>query len=346
VDVENNGRLSRTGEFRTQVSDLEALLTHHLAEARRAWALAEDAVVDVAVYAHGGLTGEGAAARTAARWIPALYDHHVFPIFLMWETSLFDTLKTRLEDTLRSLVRPAGGWSERIRDEAQRWWDARLEKALAAPGSIIWDEMKENADCISKNRRGGGQELYRVNARVKALTPDRARVHLIGHSAGAIALSLMASRLAAAGWRFESLVFLAPAVTVSAFDTTVLPFIRSGRVRQYHQFHLSDDAESRDPTCRPILGYGRSLLYLVSESFEHGAQTAVLGMERYAAAWKAGHNLEGVKLWTAPGPASGSSTHGGFDDDEQTLRTVVRLLKSGAGTPPAASGRRPRPRRR
>lgn len=39
VDMENNGRLSNTGDFRTSDADLEALVNQHLGAARKAWGL-------------------------------------------------------------------------------------------------------------------------------------------------------------------------------------------------------------------------------------------------------------------------------------------------------------------
>ena len=39
--------------------------------------------------------------------------------------------------------------------------------------------------------------------------------------------------------------------------------------------------EQKDPTCKPILDYSRSLLYLVSQSLEQGRTTPILGMEKY-----------------------------------------------------------------
>ena len=74
IDLENNGHLSDSGTFRTSPDDIEALIDIHLAEARKRWKLKDSQPIDVAVYAHGGLTGEDTAAETAARWIPALYD--------------------------------------------------------------------------------------------------------------------------------------------------------------------------------------------------------------------------------------------------------------------------------
>ena len=96
--MENNGRLSNTGQFRTQVGDIDALVNVHIDEARKQWGLKDNAPTDIAIYAHGGLTSEEDAAKTAASWIPALYEAKIFPIFLMWETDLWSTLKNRLSD--------------------------------------------------------------------------------------------------------------------------------------------------------------------------------------------------------------------------------------------------------
>ncbi len=155
------------------------------------------------------------------------------------------------------------------------------------------------------------------------------RLHLIGHSAGAIVHCHLARRLAGLGWKFESVTFMAPAVTIALFQDTLLPLVQDGTVRRYHQLHLTETAEERDGTCRPILGYGRSLLYLVSESFEGGVRTTILGMERSFAQSVGRLNLQNVHAWAAPGAASASTTHGGFDDDETTMRSVISLIKTG-----------------
>ncbi len=119
---------------------------------------------------------------------------------------------------------------------------------------------------------------------------------------------------------------MAPAVRVDTFQDCVVPQLKSGQVKRLHQFHLSDEAEQKDPTCKPILGYGRSLLYLVSQSFESGQLTPILGMEKYFTAL-AQQGLPNVQAWAAPGPQSQSSTHGGFDDDDRTLQSVIALIK-------------------
>jgi hypothetical protein len=324
IDMENNGRLSNTGDFRTQDSDIEALVNLHLGEARKAWGLKNNDPVDIAIYAHGGLTSENDAATTAAKWIPALYDNKIFPVFMMWETDLWSTLTDRLEDVLKGQPRPTGG----LFDSAKAWWNERLEKLLAKPGTMIWGEMKQNAEAISSAPDSGGVKLYEACKRSPFFAnPTKVRLHLIGHSAGSILHSHAIELLCGKGWIFESVNFMAPAVRVDTFQDKVVPFIQSDQVRRYNQFHLSDDIEQKDPTCKPILGYSRSLLYLVSQSFEKGQVTPILGMEKYFNEKIAPQNLGSVRTWPAPGNESKSNTHGGFDDDDATMASVIALIK-------------------
>ncbi|MEO6307098.1 MAG: C1 family peptidase [Nitrospiraceae bacterium] len=327
INMENNGRLSNTGDFRTQESDITALVTHHLGKARTAWGLGKNDPVDIAIYAHGGLTSEDTAGETAAKWIPALYEHKIFPIFLMWETDLWSTLKGRLQDVLEGQPRPTGGFFDRVMD----WWNARLEKLLAKPGTAIWSEMKQNADAISNTAESGGMKLYKACQQSPYFADlTKVRLHLVGHSAGAILHSHVVDRLGGRGWNFESVNFMAPAVRVDLFKMTVVPAITSGKVKRFNQFHLSDDMEQKDPTCKPILGYSRSLLYLVSQSLEHGRSTPILGMEKYFNDGIRSKNLPNIHTWAAPGRESKSTTHGGFDDDQVTMASVIALMKGKA----------------
>jgi hypothetical protein len=323
--MENNGRLSTSGIFRTQTSDVEALVNFHIGEARKKWGLKAGEPTDVVIYAHGGLTSEAGAATTAARWIPALYEQHIFPIFLMWETDLWSTLKDRLEDLVKRQPQPAGGQL----DQLKRFWNQRLERLLAPVGTQIWGEMKDNADGISKLEDSGGLVLYASAMKSPWFTDTPARLHLVGHSAGSIVHCYVVDRLAKLGWTFESVNFMAAAVTVGLFRDTLLPRIKDRTVRQFRSFHLNDAAEEQDPTCRPLLGYGRSLLYLVSESFENGTRTPILGMARYYDQAVAPLKLPNVRAWLAPGPATASTTHGGFDDDALTMASIIGLIKGG-----------------
>lgn len=327
IDMENNGRLSASGRFRTQPGDVAALVGPQLAAARRNWGLASDAAVDIAIYAHGGLVGEDDAAATAAAWIPALYEAKIFPIFLMWETDLMSTLKNRLEDLITGQPRLTAG----LGDQLKHFWNQRVERLLAGPGSVVWGEMKQNADAISAAPNSGGRLLYEAATASPVFSRSPVRLHLIGHSAGSIVHSHIVDRLCGLGWNFETLNLMAPAVTVDLFNRCVLPRLTrndgQGRVKRLNQFHLSDRQEQADPSCKPILYYTRSLLYLVSESFEGGKRTPLLGMEKYWTQTVAALNLPNARAWASPGAESQSATHGGFDNDEATCRSVIGLIK-------------------
>jgi hypothetical protein len=321
VNMDNNGQLSHAGAFRTFPEDVDALVTHHLAEARKKWGLRAAQKVDVAVYAHGGLVDEDGAAKTAAKWIPALYEKQIFPIFFMWETGFINTLTNLIADKIKGIPRTTGGLIDDAKDHIKRWLNQRLERALAPAGTAIWGEMKQNADAISTGASSGGVLLYQAFKKAGEL--GNIRVHLIGHSAGAIVHSFLIDRLAARGLTFDSVSFMAPAVRVDTFSQRVVPHLRSGTIKRYQQFHLSDVAEQADPTCRPYL---RSLLYLVSESFEGGARTPILGMQRYFDDLEKTTRLGNTTATVAPTAGSQATTHGGFDDDASTMRKVLNAI--------------------
>lgn len=321
VNLGNNGQLSVSGEFRTSPDDVQALAGVHLERAREQWGL-QQGTVDVCVYAHGGLVGETAAAEVAARWVPRLYEQHIFPVFLMWETGFTDTLRHLFDDVIgEGSAKRAGGGLE-------RWWNERLERALARPGSLFWNEMKENADRISRflpdapdDGQAGAVQLYRVfKHQVKN---KNVRMHFVGHSAGAIVGAYLIQRMVADGLKLSSLTLMAPALRLDEFDKRLAPLLKKGDIGRYQHFALTDRAEEDDPTCGP---YRRSLLCLVSEAFEGGRGVPILGLERHAKARLA--ELPNTTVHWAPGRISAASTHGGFDDDDATLKQILKFIKT------------------
>ena len=328
INMGNDGKLSNSGNFRTTPDDVKAIADIHLPQARKLWKLGEGDPIDVCIYAHGGLVDEDAAAAIAAKWIPMLYDRRIFPIFLMWETGFMETLVDMVEDATKDQSRVAGG----MLDGLKSWWNQRLERLLSRPGFQLWGQMKQNAQAISAYDSAGGDDdqtgamqLYlHFLERVKDLP---IRLHFVGHSAGSIVVSWMIDRILTLGARhgaikgFESVSFMAPAVRVDTFGQCVLPHLSGGKIGRYQQFHLSDQAEQADPTCGP---YRRSLLYLVSESFEGGASVPILGMQKF---WDALAAVPRATANVSPGPKAQSTTHGGFDDDATTQQSVLDFIR-------------------
>jgi hypothetical protein len=139
INVGNNGVLSDVGPFATRVDDLCALLKTYIPNAVAQFGIGANGPIDIAVYAHGGLTDENGAAETARSWVPAIYSQKVFPVFIIWETGFWETLLDILKDAEAVFNRAAGG----VLDSLTDWWDERLETLASAPGTLEWDEMKK-----------------------------------------------------------------------------------------------------------------------------------------------------------------------------------------------------------
>jgi hypothetical protein len=334
INMENEGLLSQRGRFRTNIADLEALLENHVPVAQDRWGIGKRDTMDIAIYAHGGLTDENAAAQTARAWVPHLYTHKVFPIFLMWETGAVDTLRNMFSDVIRgeAELTAAGGRWQRFKERFSEWRDARLEGLARFPGGRVWGEMKQNAAALSGHEDAGVVQLFSLFTKMRAKLP-RIRLHLVGHSAGAIVHSHLGARAIKQGLSVASISLLAPAVRVDEFDKLLGAAIARQEIRVFIA-NLTDAAERSDDTCKP---YGHSLLYLVSRSFEQNEETPLLGMERHLVPALASHrwslSVQQLRcpggMWAGGSAATRATTHGGVDDDEAVREAVAAFIRGG-----------------
>jgi hypothetical protein len=334
INMENEGLLSQRGRFRTNLGDLEALLENHVPVAQDRWGIAKSDTMDIAIYAHGGLTDEDAAAATARAWVPHLYTHKVFPIFLMWETGAVETLRNMFADVIRgeAELTAAGGRWQRFKERFSEWRDARLEGLARFPGGRVWGEMKQNAAALSGHEDAGIVQLFSLFTKMRAKLP-RIRLHLVGHSAGAIVHSHLGARAIKQGLSVASISLLAPAVRVDEFDKLLGAAIARHEIRVFIA-NLTDAAERSDDTCKP---YGHSLLYLVSRSFEQNEETPLLGMERHLVPALVSHrwslSVQQLRspggMWAGGSAATSATTHGGVDDDDAVREAVAAFIHGG-----------------
>ena len=182
--------------------------------------------------------------------------------------------------------------------------------------------MKENAKAISYQKNSGGQLLYKYATAAKSELKSHVNIHLIGHSAGSIVHSHLVEKLVSLGWSFKTVQFMAPAVTNELFDATILKAILNKKVSNYYQYHLSDDVELKD-NCSI---YSKSLLYLVSNSFEPGRKTPILGMQKFFEK-ESNYQRATMKSYHSPGVYTKSTSHGGFDNDVATIDTIIKNIK-------------------
>jgi hypothetical protein len=236
-------------------------------------------------------------------------------------------------------------WLERLRGGLLEARDRTIELTTAKLGGAMWSEMKENAALASGRASGDGamQVLAEHVERAlgKAETNDW-ELHVVAHSAGSIFAAHLLPLLLSAKIRLTSVQLMAPAIRVDQFKSLVYPHVMDKRCPVPTMYILSDVGE-RDDTVGP---YGRSLLYLVSNAFEGRRETPLLGMQRFVSdgagaetriadadvarlfAGKTG----GLPRLVVAGAAAGrfstsrSDSHGGFDNDKDTLNSVLRRI--------------------
>jgi len=331
------GRLSTAGSFRTQFEDISDLLQTHLADFRKYHQLDPARPVDVAVVAHGGLLGQDEAAQAAARWVPGLYQAGVFPIFLIWETGLLGAIAQLFRDALSGLAGKAG-------QPPGELWQRRFERFLAPLGTPLWEKTKANARALSRDASGALRLLFEPQLMQGALRPDHTRLHLIGHSAGSIVVTELASWLVEKNWSIQSLNLLGAALRLDRFRAIVEPRLDDGSIVRLRNYALLDEMERSDPSI-PL--YSRSLLYLVSRALEGGEAVPLVGLARDAQQEVSG--LRATDWITAPGAASTARTHAGFDADEKTRDHLIHALVgpdlASASAPKRTATSAPRSRR-
>jgi hypothetical protein len=342
VDIGNNGLLSDSGNYWTTEKDLERLF-ESVQQKTSTWNKRR-----VLLYLHGGLNDENAVAKRVVAFRDVCLQNEIYPIHIMWETGFWESLQASFFDLFTNEDERAGAdWLNKLRDGLVEAKDRTIEMTAAAPGTIVWDEMKENARLASA-RKGGMLLLtqYAEDAMSSLSQSDRKKweLHVVAHSAGSIFAAHAIDLLIGLGANFKSLQFLAPAISVDEFRQRLLPHIQSEKCPFPSQYILSDVGE-RDDTVGP---YGKSLLYLVSNAFEEKRETPILGMERFISYKSSDPNKElvdkdldalfkkNVNGWPSlivSGKGRGdiqispslsrSETHGGFDNDEYTMNSVL-----------------------
>ena len=325
------GKLSSGGSFASTREQVQDIFTRHI-PAYVAEQAAAGGRPRVLFFAHGGLVEEeeGLLPVLARRQFWAL--NGVYPVYFVWETGL--------KETLRDIASGAVGRSRSTRGGVL---DGVIERGARRGGEPIWSKMKESAEKASG--RGGGARLVADLCVALVGASPEVEVHAVGHSAGAIFHAHFLPRLISTpGVSVSSLHLLAPAVTSAEFKTRLMPLVGSGKpITSVTMFTMTDELEQDDRSMRP---YGKSLLYLVSRSFEAQEKTPILGLQSSVLQdaplvrffGLAGREKAADVVFSAtdehapPRSRSRSVTHGGFDNDIATMTSVVRRVLSAPDT--------------
>jgi hypothetical protein len=327
----SQGVFSSDGIFQTSPADVDAIFNVHLP----AFLAGKPKETPLVVWAHGGLVGEKSGLRIAQNQVDWWLANGAYPLQFVWESGLLDALKQAASSAVGR--RDLWDWTT----------DPLIEEAVRPLGRLAWSAMKFSAQRASEPGGGAMYVAERLAAFCKA-HPEMP-LHAVGHSAGAI---FHAYFLAAAKAKkvpdFTSLQHLAPAIRVDTFKQLVEPQV-GGYARALTVFTMRRELERAD-NCMGV--YHKSLLYLISRALEAERGTPILGLEdslvgdpHLARLFGLDDNAgKGQVIWSKsgedapPGSRSSSTSHGGFDNDADTMDSVVfRIMPKGTKLVPFPS---------
>ena len=361
ISLGNDGHLETDpGEtaYPTTPSDVDEILEEYM-RVTRDWRQPR-----LALLAHGGLVAEKQAVDNLRHHIvPSLLSAQVYPLALVWHTDIPATLLDLANDAAgavplaspeelavgdESAPRPDAGeevparpslidslfdLAADISDDLREHYtgvanfkDETIE-SLGHLGAFLWDKMKQNAEASTVDDDGGARFLV-----------DRIahhglgeHLHLVGHSAGSILLAYLVAHCIDEELKLRSCCLWAPACSIDLARGTYLRAFESGEIDYFQLQTLTPEAE-REDNCKGI--YGHSLLYLVSNSFEHwghrdrGYAKPLLGLAECVAADRSFSDLfknNPRAEWIEQPffPAGDTSAHGLFSGDPIVFNETI-----------------------
>ncbi len=274
------------------------------------------------VYAHGGLNSPKASASRIRAMKDGFKRNGVYPFHIMYDTGLAEEFKDLIIRKGQASKKRVGGITD--------WTDRLMEGLMGKPGTLLWDEMKRDADDAFK-RNGAGTQCLR--AFIKSLKEaaqngyKKKKIHLVGHSTGGILLAHLIKALSSENVKIDSCGLLAPACSVDLYHSHYLPSVTRGtnlKLDSLHVHNLNDSLEKDDNVAKV---YRKSLLYLVSNAFERQKERPLLGMEKFLPdVRRPGNKIHFHFSDGTTGTSTRSKSHGGFDNDPFTMNHVLKII--------------------
>jgi hypothetical protein len=275
----------------------------------------------IVLYAHGGLNSTKASAKRIAAMKNTFKENGIYPYHFMYDTGLFEELKDIILKRAKNQPERSQGLWDRIVDK----WDKAVENSIRSPGRAFWREMKQGATSPFTRSGAGLKTLEALFDNIDS----KIEIHIVGHSTGAILMAHLLKSLAKVKPKFKisTCSLMAPACTVKDYNNYYEPLLKSSKtklgINQMTIYNLTDDMEKSD-TVTPA--YRKSLLYLVSNSFEEKRTEKLLGMQKFCD--KISHNNLEILYSDGEGDRGKSEVHGGFDNDPNTMNDILKRILS------------------
>lgn len=316
----DDGRYHTQGRYWSNAEDVRAT-ARLVAESRNKYR-------HLLLYAHGGLNSPKDSARRIAAMKETFKKNGIYPYHFMYDTGIVEELKDVILRRGESAEARAGGFSD--------WSDRLLEWGTRIPGRALWREMKDGAGLPFLPQGAGTGTLAIWLNEMARKNGDRLKIHICGHSTGAILLARLLESMEdlAPTLRIKSCTLLAPAASIALFESHYYPYLISGPdtfgIEKMQLFNLNDRLE-RDDTVGQI--YRKSLLYLVSRGFEETLPEAILGMQKHVDELLQKPKMSAVMdrfgvhyADGTPSTLTESTSHGGFDNDVATMNSLLRTI--------------------
>ncbi len=326
------GRFGGGERFVSLPADADGLVHERLRDWIASGTHPSDGVARVVLVAHDIMAEEASILRLARHHAGWWLANGVYPIHLLWESGLGDTL-AEVAAAARSRALGARGTTDAALDaRASVGIDPILEGSLRALGApILWSGAKRGAE-RAFDADGGGRQLLRSLRQVIDASSRPVEVHIVGFGAGAM-LAAQAIRTMAteALGRVRTLALAAPAISMSACRTDIAPFVGFG-VRRLALFTLARDLER----AAAFAGYRRSFLSLLRGALEEESPAEILGLEEslrrspdiaqlFGLGGASGAPGEAHFAGVAPGITEATSL-ASFEDDRATLNSILRRV--------------------
>lgn len=320
----DDGKFKERGDFWSAASDVQQTADLILDRAIK------DKYQHLLIYCHGGLNSPDLAASRIAALKEGHKRNGIYPFHIIYDTGLGEEIK----DAVLRAGRRSEGIIDRLQENIADFSDKLLEDTLRTPVTAIWEEIKRGArmpfESPSPDKPSDGSLVIQTFAQTLKASPMK--IHLVGHSTGAIILGHLLKAFDAL--EMPDLVatcsLMAPACSIEFFNEHYAPRLGKQpkgstltRLPVLDIYNLNAQLEL-DDTVGFI--YRKSLLYLVSNALERQRAKPLLGMEVFANKLPALPGLRFMYSDGKTGTVTRSTTHGGFDNDTATMNSIMRRI--------------------
>lgn len=272
------------------------------------------------IYAHGGLNSPTDSANRIAAMKDVFKENEIYPFHIMYDTGVMEEIKDLICRKDLQAEERVGGFTD--------WTDRFLEGLLRRPGTMLWNEMKRDANDAFIQNGAGTDALNRFLSHFKR-TGANIKIHIAGHSTGAIVLAHLLNIMKRKSLTFSSCSLLAPACSIDLYQSNYLPVLQNKhavKITDMAIYNLRNKLELDDNVAS---AYRKSLLYLVSNAFENVKEKPILGMEKFRNDIVFSGKKPAMIYSNGISGTTRSTSHGGFDNDTHTMNHILKRILRG-----------------